>query len=298
MTTLPQKDKSTKDKATVAYHSWSFRDGLIAIIPATLLLMALNAMGIRGAVVSMVVIFGSIYLVKIIREKRAINKKLVSNSQSITEASELDKSIEQIKTKPKSNKWLGFVLVLVFISIAVAFLTSGGNPKSDKVTDNSELVSNVYRNEEHNFRIVFPEKWEIMPGVGSNILQKAESENANINVGAKRLPDGSVDRSATIKDLTSINEFKATMIEGLGEKFSDVRVTDFGETKLDNKIAYWVKYSATYSALDSTINSTTITYQLLHNGIFYSITGGTETDEYDKYYPEIQKSISSFVIES
>lgn len=164
--------------------------------------------------------------------------------------------------------------------------------------DFSEQTGNLYRNTKYNFRINFPEGWEIKTGDGPNILQKAVKDNNSISVGVREIPAEYIDKTATIKNVMSLNEFKDSAIEEVKAKFPGAKLLDYGETKLDNTPTYWVKYSSPYSTLDTDIEGTLLQYQLLSKNVFYFITAGTLSSEFEAMESEFKKSISTFVIEN
>ena len=85
--------------------------------------------------------------------------------------------------------------------------------------------------------------------------------------------------------------------EGLGSKFSNVRIIDYGETKIDNEPAYWVEYAATSQVLQYKLEMTNLIYFLAKGDIFYSISAGTATEEYSQVKPILERSVSTFVLE-
>lgn len=210
--------------------------------------------------------------------------------------------VKNIKPK-KSKKGLIWVGIIIFAIIIVAVFSSLSNEqnvelvKTDKSGDYSEQDGNLYRNTKYDFRIKFPEGWDIKAGDGPNILQKAVKGNHTVSIGVREIPAEFSDKTATIKDVMSIAEFKDTLLESVQEKFPGAKIIDYGESKLDNEPAYWIKYSAPYTALNTTVEVIQIQYQVLNNNIFYFITAGSTSDEYQSVEAEIMKSISTFVIE-
>ena len=193
------------------------------------------------------------------------------------------------------------MVVIIFIVAIWSDLPSEQNlefVKTDKSSDYSEQDGNLYRNTKYNFRIKFPEGWEIKPGDGPNILQKAVSGNHTISVGVREIPTEFDDKTATIKDIMTLAEFKDALLEGVQEKFPGAILLDYGEQRLDNEPAYWIKYTIHYTVLDITVQGTNIQYQLLKNNIFYFISAGSASDEFSVIEPEFMKSIATFVTEN
>jgi len=289
------------------FSGWNFViNALIALIPATLVITILRELGIRGALVMVGVLWGFIYLVGLLREKisKRGNKKM--EKENDTNKNHHDE-ISHNNPKSKKATWV-IILLIVGVGVVMLFsiLISKQNslienltlPKTDKDSSSFEQIGNLYRNTKYNFRFKFPEGWEIKPGDGPNILQKAVSGNHSINVGVREIPTEFVDKTATIKDIMTLSEFKDSVIEGIQEKFPGGKLLDYGETKLGNLPTYWAKYSAPYSALDINIEVTNLSYQLLHKNIFYFISAGTLSSEFVAMEPEFKKSIITFVIEN
>jgi len=220
------------------------------------------------------------------------------------------KMLSSKKSYVKVIFWILFVAIFVFGSI-VHGMRSNSNYSStisniedapiletDKSTSTSQVSGNLYRNTKYNFRIKFPEGWEIQPGDGPNILQKAVKENNSINIGVREISAEYSNETATIKDAMSLAEFKDSMFDVVKEKFSGAKLLDYGETKLDNVPTYWIKYSAPYSALDINVEGTILQYQLFSKNIFYFITAGTLSSEFLSSESEFKKSIATFVIEN
>ena len=274
-------------------------NSLIAIIPASLVLGFLIEIGIRGALVSLGVIYGFIYFVGSIRNK-PINIEYIEDNNKINK-------------KGRGN--YSFILWIILILLIVAFFSSLTSPveektdyngqdisftKTDKSSDYSEQVGNLYRNTKYKFRIKFPENWVIESGDGPNILKKATNGDgdSNINIGVREIPTEYGDKNATIKDMMSLVEFKDSVLdEDLQETMPGSILLDYGETKMGNKIAYWVKYTMPYSVLDINFKSTILQYHLLHNNIYYFVTAGSISSEFDVMESELKKSIATFVIE-
>ena len=214
-----------------------------------------------------------------------------------------EKSIEIKKLK---RKWIWWgVLVVVLIVVVISLYNSSNDndqdislEKTDKGSEYSEQVGNLYRNTKYKFRIKFPEGWDIKPGDGPNIIQKAVKGNNSISIGVREIPAEHGDETATIKDAMSLAEFKNSFSsKEFRENFPGSELLDYGETKLDNKITYWVKYSAPYSTLDINVEGIILQYQLLHKNIFYFITAGALPNEFNAMESEFKKSIATFVIE-
>lgn len=156
----------------------------------------------------------------------------------------------------------------------------------------------MYRNTKYNFRIKFPEGWKNGVGDGIHIVQKASFENSTISIMAQQLDLNGSDGFTSIKDTGTTKEFIDTIIAGAKEKFSDVEIINYGETKINNEPAYWVEYSMSSQVLDHQLNMTQLVYFLAKRDIMYSINTGSLTDEYSKIKPLFMQTVSTFVIEN
>lgn len=201
-------------------------------------------------------------------------------------------------------KWIWFVLGSLALVVIGLFLDAGGSfsePKEiaiEKSPEHSEITGNMYRNTKYHFRIKFPEGWKIGVGDGIHIVQKATNGNSTISVTVGQFDLGKNQRLSSIKDAGgSAKEFSETMTEGAKEKFSNLKIVDYGETKIDNEPAYWVEYSATAQILDHVLNMTNLVYVLAKNDTMYTISAGTATSDYKSLKPVFLQTVSTFVLE-
>lgn len=298
--TNSQNDKSKK-KMT--------KDDWIGMVVGFFIANIIFQMGSFGFIPAFIIAFGSYWVVKkiaqlLIKEDKEKseehNQEFISNSKPHNTQNEV-KNIEHKKSK-KGPVWAGVIIIAIIFIVAVfSNQTNEQNVelvKIDKSVSYSEQDGNLYRNTKYNFRIKFPEGWNIEAGDGPNILQKAVKGNHTVSIGVREIPAEFGDKTATIKDVMSITEFKDTLLEDVQEKFPGAKIIDYGESELDNEPAYWIKYSAPYTALDITVEGIMVQYQLLYNNNFYFITAGSTSDEYQSVEAEIMKSISTFVIEN
>lgn len=246
----------------------------------------------HGALVTTAIWCGFIYLAGLAREKIGNIKNSNQSKQQQT-----TNEVKNIKHKKSKKRKVWAVIIAVFFIYNIFFYHQPNEQniewlKTDKNSDYSERDGNLYRNTKYNFRIKFPEGWDIENGSGPNIVQKAVKGNHTISIGVKEKANKFSDKTVTIKDVMNITD----ILEGVQEQPS-AEIIDYGESMLYNKPTYWVKYSATYTTLDITMHAIMTQYQLLNNDIFYFITAGSTSDEYQSIEAEIMKSISTFVIE-
>ena len=212
---------------------------------------------------------------------------------------------QQNYVKNSKKKWIwGGIVLIIFIMVIILVANSPSNSdqgislkETDKSSDYSEQVGNLYRNTKYNFRIKFPEGWKIEVGDGIHIVQKASFEDSTISVIIQQLDLKGFEEFSSIRDVGTSKEFIDTIIEAVKEKFSDVRIIDYGETKIDNEPTYWVEYSASSQVLDYKLKMRSIVYYLAKGDIMYSINAGTLSDEYLEIKPLFIQSVSTFVLE-
>jgi len=200
-------------------------------------------------------------------------------------------------------KWLWFVLGAIALVLGGLFLDSGGMTTeptelaTDKSAEHSEVIGNMYRNTKYHFRIKFPEGWKIESGDGLHIVQKASLGNSTISVVVQQLDLGGNEGFSSIKDAGSAKELTDTIVEGMRSKFPDVKIINYGETKIDNELAYWVEYSMSGEVLDHKLSMTNIMYILAKGDTMYSLSAGTATSEYQGLKPLFMQTVSTFVLE-
>lgn len=170
--------------------------------------------------------------------------------------------------------------------------------KTDKSDSNNEVVGNLYRNTKYGFRIKFPQGWKIGNGDGKHIVQKATSGNGTILVMVFQMDLAGNEGLSSIKDVGTVKEYVDMAMESPKQTFSDVKVINYGETKIDNRPAYWVEYSMTYETLGNKVKMTSITYSMAKGDTMYSIQSGTSSDDFEKIKPTFTNSISTFVFEN
>jgi len=199
------------------------------------------------------------------------------------------------RTTNKLSSLINILILLAAIASIAGFLYFYAENKlsgpADKNPNNEEIVENLYRNTKYQFRIKFPEAWEIKKGDGPNILIKASNENgSNINILVKDIgvAIGDVDQMLTLDEWA----------ESVYEKFPDAKILLKKETSIDNRKAFLVKYSLTYKALDKETNSTIYNVALTSNNFFYVITASAKTRLFEDEKLKMETSISTFVIEN
>ncbi len=198
--------------------------------------------------------------------------------------------------------------IAIFIAVIIGIVALGMNSQNefereqienstpievaiDKDPIHSQITGNMYRNTKYGFRIKFPKGWNISPGDGIHIVQKATSglESIMISVNQFESKNGTL---FSIEDLTgglqsAVDEFNQ----------NSRPVTFYEETTLDNLPAYMIEYSTSYKNLDQEADITQLQFIVLKDNIIYTISAGTLTSRYEEMKEEFMKSISTFVVE-
>ena len=214
-------------------------------------------------------------------------------------------SDEKPKYKITGKKWALVVgaFVLIFGAGLVLDLNQYGYfideenltiPATDKNSDNSEQIGNLYRNNTYSFRIKFPEGWEQMSGDGPHILWKAVDEGNSINVGVQEFPAEFKYQDINIRDVASEEEYFNEIKNG----FPGAKLIDSGFTKIDNKDAFYIEYTAPYEALDVKVVVHNKVWQVVHNNALFMITAGAPENEYSALEKDFALSVGSFVFEN
>jgi hypothetical protein len=180
----------------------------------------------------------------------------------------------------------------------------------------------LYRNEEHNFRIKFPKDWQIKDGDGPNVVKKAVSSGSSIIILVKKIitPEtiNSIrqesqeysrlsDKEITdlLKDELDFNNYSDSEILELAEsqvaelkqKFEDIRILEKSISYLDNKKFAYVKYSMSYRVQNIHARAIAIMYMTTHLGKYYQISGSSEAIKFNDLESTFIRSISTFVFE-
>jgi len=170
--------------------------------------------------------------------------------------------------------------------------------ETDKNSNNSQIIGNLYQNKKYYFRIKFPEGWKIEEGDGPNVVQKAVSNNGEtISIVIKQFQLNGY-KISSIKDIISLDDFFKEFPVLMSEKFSDSQIIDYGETKINNETAYWTEYTYSGQILDYPIKIIGLTYTLAKGDILYTIVAGALSENYQKVKPIFLQSIASFAFEN
>jgi hypothetical protein len=173
--------------------------------------------------------------------------------------------------------------------------------KDNKITKNSadeEVIDNLYRNTKYNFRVKFPEGWDIKDGDGQHIVKKASNQDSSINIGVTDVSNfPEADSIHSITEMLTLDEFIKSTEEEYRPKYPNYKLIDSGETKIDNLPAYFVTADVEYSALNTTVRARITLYELFYNKRFYFFSLASEREKYEESKKVLETSLSTFVIE-
>lgn len=169
---------------------------------------------------------------------------------------------------------------------------------TDKNPSNSRIEGSLYRNLKYNFRIKFPNNWKVEPGDGLHVVQKASSGNSTISVIIQQFDLKGEPEIDSISQIATKDEYIAMTAESIKPSYPDMVLLGSGETKIDNKQAYWMEHSASYQALDKKLKMKFINYWVVYKDTMYTISAGSSIDDYESVKPTIIKSIETFVLEN
>lgn len=271
----------------------------IPFILALVIAQIIFQFGSFGFIPAFLIIMGLFWIFKKVVKMRSSVLSLKKEKEIFTSKSR-EKKVDDKKRKSIKTKVIWVIIIVFYVGLGLTFFFSQKDLEpitTDKRLEFSELSGNLYRNTKYNFRIKFPKGWEIKVGDGPHILQKATKNNSVISLAVEEIPAGLLEKTATIRDMMPIEEFKSEMINSLQIIYPEAELLDYGESYLDNKPAYWIKTSISSNILDIKIQQTSLLFQVLNKNILYTISAGSLPNEFASVEPEFIKSIATFVIE-
>lgn len=172
----------------------------------------------------------------------------------------------------------------------------------------------LYRNEEHGFRIKFPDRWTLEDGDGEHVIKKAVKDGSTVMilVNADFLNELLTEEERALlsdEDIQSLemNDFTDEEVKILLESFIEAQLEAFpGSTVLekevrylDNRKAIYFKMNQVYRVQDIQVEGISENYFTIHRGKLYQVGGSYSTVPVDEstYAPEINVSLSTFVFE-
>jgi len=159
----------------------------------------------------------------------------------------------------------------------------------------------VYRNNDFQFRIVYPDNWTSVLPKGENIkiLISSPVKTTSCSVLSIENPESvkAVNQEELDTMWAELGVDKTFWFDALTEKFADPEILDYGRTYLDNRPAIYVKANLSYSALGITIRGTLYQVLLMRRNFRYALTCMSPVEDYADYELDLIKIISSFVLE-
>jgi len=174
-----------------------------------------------------------------------------------------------------------FIINLIFVLLLTGFVSTSN-------------AKNLYKNEEHRFRITFPEGWKV--GKGSS---------ADSVVIASDITGSSIGITVTKTDLNNtvdmLLENIPELIQGVQKKleyiFSNIKLINKSETYISGRQMLITEYSGTLRHITTSSRMRILTYISVNNGNIFTITCGTGLVLYEDYKRIFMNSVSTLVFE-
>lgn len=160
------------------------------------------------------------------------------------------------------------IIVLLFLSIAA-------------------YSQQVYKNNDYNFQVNFPDGWELKKGDESRIIVRAVyDEFTEINI-VQESQEGVND--STFASM-GIDLFYKGMEKRLKNMLLDYKTIEYAAVKISGINSYYINYSC--SNFKRQMNA--CQYFFVRKGVLYVITAGCSDDEYEKYKTMFKDCVNSF----
>ena len=175
-------------------------------------------------------------------------------------------------------------MLAAFIMTCLALTACAVQPvPADKNPANDVQKGELYRNTKYKFSIVFPAGWQQGGSTGASVVRRAaSSQGYSVVIGVSELPSYT---RFFVRDVeAAANE--ADIVESMNKQFEDFKLIDKGTAQVGGEKALWMKYSLSYMAKDVKSSMTLIVYNLLHDGILYTLTVSD--------VPEAKSSVETF----
>ncbi len=145
----------------------------------------------------------------------------------------------------------------------------------------------VYKNNDYNFRINFPDGWEIKQGSESRIIIRAVyDEFTEINI-VQESQEGMND--STFASMGA-DYFCKSMEKRLRTMLLDYKTIDYASATISGIKSYYINY--TCSNFSKQMNATQ--YFFVRKGVLYVITAGCKDDDFETYKFIFKDCVSSF----
>lgn len=183
------------------------------------------------------------------------------------------------------------IILLCIIHIGIKY-NQEQNTTADLIEGNEDLL---FRNKEYKFRFKYPRGWRIKRGDGQNIKAKVVGENGtNCNVAVYKKPMLENLSNNIVMSAISVND----LVKGMSNKFPDIKFSDRGKTKVDNRDAIYGVYSTSYSTGNITIEAQGLVVQTFEAGAMYYITCVAEPKVFSENIDKFKNVVQTFVFEN
>lgn len=160
--------------------------------------------------------------------------------------------------------------------------------------------SNLYRNNEHEFRILFPKGWTVGEGgYGPNVVVKAlDGKGGSINIVVKNIPKEEYAKIGfdSLSE-AGLNNYAMEVFNAYKKAYPNSLLEDHGITHLSDKKAVWLRILTSFTVPAGTVKTKGLQMHTFNKGKQYIISCGTTSEKFNKYETLFLKTTSSFFFE-
>ena len=185
--------------------------------------------------------------------------------------------IKEGKGVVKQNKEVNLIIMNQFKIIIISIFVLVSNLFSQQ----------VYKNNDYNFKINFPDGSEIIKGITSGIIIRSIiNDLTEINI-AQETKDGLND---TMFAKIGVDNFCNAMIGKFQVMLKDYKTIEYGTIDIKGINAYFLNYTCS----DNSRQMNSKQYFFVHRGVLYVITTGCADEEIEKYKPIFKDCVNTF----
>lgn len=152
---------------------------------------------------------------------------------------------------------------LLFTDCAIQPVPADKNPANDV------QEGDLYRNTRYGFSIIFPSGWKQGGSTGASVVRRATgSQGHSVVIGVSELPYYT---RFLVRDVEAAAKEDA-IVNSMSAQFEDFKLIEKGTAQVGGEKALWMKYSLSYTVKDVKSSMTVVVYNLLHDGIIYTLT--------------------------